>query len=549
MAVVEFSIKDLESLVGRKLTKEELADKIVMMGFSLEKMEKDKVFYEVMPNRPDMLSVEGFARSVRYFLGMEKRAFSYEPKPSGISIKVDRTVKAVRPFVAAAVIKNVNLTDELVASLMQMQEKLHETLGRKRRKVAIGVHDLDKVVSPFVYLAAEPESISFVPLDMSSKLNLREICMQHPKGIKYSHILENADKWPVILDSKKEILSFPPIINGELTRVSRKTKNVFIDVTGTSSQAVTQALNIICAAMLERGCVVQTVDVIDGKTSKTPDFNPYSIKVDNHYVSRILGVDISAYQIKSLLLKMCIGYENGYAIVPAFRTDIMHPIDIAEEVAIAYGYAMFKPEMPSLSTISKRNQQNEFFSVVRESMCGAGCQEVMSMILTNEEDEFTKMEKEREESCEASNPLTSECTMCRRSILPSLLRTLSQNKNRDYPQKIFEIGIVVLPERKAETGSSDIPKLACAISDINAGYEGITPILGSLMRDMGLSHSLEKATEKSFIQGRVAAIVVNGRKIGIVGEINPKVLENWKLEKPVSVFEINLEEVMQVLGN
>lgn len=542
MALIEFDVKDLESLIGRSLTKEEITEKIPMMGFPLEKLENGKAFFEVFPNRPDMLSVEGFARSIRSFFGIDEKP-SYNFKKSGIKIIIDKSVKKVRPFAVSATVHNVKLTDQLLISLMQVQEKLHDTLGRKRRKVAIGIHDMDKVKPPFVYKAVVPEEISFVPLDMDKKMNLSEICKNHPKGIKYAAILKDKTKWPIIVDKKGEVLSFPPIINGDLTRVTENTRNIFIDVTGTDQKAVNQALNILTALFHERGCKVETVEVVDVKKLHTPITEPIKIKLNIDYACKLLGISLTKNQVNQLLGKMGIDYGT-YVSVPYYRTDIMHQIDIVEELAIAYGYQNFQPEIPEIATISSRLLQNEFSAVIRESMIGEGFQEVICMVLTNQEDEFEKMNRPKEDVCETANPLTVECTMCRKNILPSLMRVMTQNKNKEYPQKIFEVGHVIIPDSTSETGATNLLKIGCALSDVKAGYEDISPVLDALMRSIGISYKLKKAEHPSFIEGRSAWVEIAGKPIGIIGEINPEAISRWKIEKPVAAFELNAEDIM-----
>jgi phenylalanyl-tRNA synthetase beta chain len=544
MAVVEFNRKDFENLVGKKLSDSELTEEITMMGFPLEKIEGEKIFYEVFPNRPDMLSVEGFARSVRYFLGIDRKMQEYSPKPSGAKLFVDNSVNEVRPFVVAAVVEKVKLTDDFIASLMQVQEKLHETLGRKRKKVAIGVHDFDKVKPPFTYKAVGPKEMSFVPLDMTKKLSMEEILKEHEKGKKYASLLDNAGKYPVITDRNNEVLSFPPIINGDLTRVTENTRRLFIDITGTSQQAVNQALNIITTALMERGCVVKTVEIYGKKKFKTPDLTPGSIKVDLDYVNRILGVDLDQKQFQSLLTRMGLGFRKN-VLIPAYRTDIMHQIDIAEDLAIGYGYQNFKPEIPKVSTIATRMPGNEFLDSIREILVGSECQEVLGMILTNETDEFSKMNQPETEACSTANPTTIECTMMRKSIMPSLLRVLGQNKNKEYPQKIFEAGSVVFPDKNTETGASFSNHLGCAVSHSEAGYEDVSSILDVLLRNLGISYSLRKSENRSLASGRSAEIIISGKPAGVIGELSPLVLENWKLEKPVAAFEIDMEMLIK----
>ncbi len=540
IATIEFLKKDLERLTGRKLTEDDYRNRIAMLGCPLEKMDAGKVYYEISPNRPDFYSSEGFARAVKNFLGLSNKIPSYKLRKSGVKLcagKVD-----ARPFISAAIIRNVKFTDEIIVSLIQLQEKLHDTTGRKRKKVAIGIHDMDKVKAPFYYKAVSPET-SFVPLDTNEKMTMRQMSTDLPKGKEYIHTLEGFDKWPIITDSNGDVLSFPPIINGNLTRLTEKTRNLFIDVTGTDEIAINQALNILVCALADRGFNVETVN-INGHES--PDLSPRKISINIDYANKLLDMDLTKSELKELLAKMCLGFDDSVTI-PPYRTDIMHPIDIVEDVAIAKGYTFFEPRIPRVATIARRSDIVEFTEFLRICVTGMGLQETVGAILTNKEDEFAKMNIPAEEICETKNPMSVECTICRKRLLPSVMRTFSQNKHRDYPQSIFELGDVVIPDKSKETGCSVMKMLACATSNSTVSYEEISSYLDAFIRSLGVNYKLRKASHTSFIEGRCAEVLVNDKNIGIIGEIHPQVLENWNIEKPVAAFELNVEEIFGLM--
>ncbi len=548
MAVIEIQKSDMEKLIGRKLTNKDVAEVIPLYGCSLEKTEKNKLFYEVSPNRPDMLSVEGFARAIKKFLGIKPGLEKYKIKRSIIKLFVDKSVKKVRPYVVAAVIRNVKFTDELVASLMQVQEKIHDTIGRKRKKVAIGVHDLEKVSAPFYYKAVAPRSLSFVPLGMKEKLSMKDVCEKHPKGIEYRHILEKSDVWPVIVDKDGNVLSFPPIINGELTKVTEKTRNLFIDITGLSEAAVNQALNILATALYDRGCEIETVDVIDGKSIVTPDLNATKIEINIDYINKILDLDLTKNELSELLRKMGFELSGITVLIPPYRTDIMHPIDIIEDVAIAYGYEKFEARIPKVSTIARRLAEEEFSEFIRYAMSSLEFQEVVNMILTNKKDEFEKMRIHETGVCETLNAISAEYSVCRKSLLPSAMKVFSQNQHNDYPQSIFEMGFVIVPAEGEETGAENARKLLAAIANSIVSYEDISSVLDAFMESIGIEYNLKAANYPSFIEGRCAEILVNSKSIGTIGEIHPQVLENWNLEKPVAAFELDVEKIFNLLA-
>lgn len=265
MPTIEFSFEELCNFLGRNYQPEELKDKISMLGVDLEKIDKESIIMEIFPNRPDLLSIEGFSRALSGILNVETGLKNYPVHDSKVKLFVEKSVEGVRPYISAGIVKNVEIDENFLISLMNIQEKLHLTHGRNRNKVAIGVHDFSKVKAPFFYKAVKPKEISFVPLDYAEKLNLEEILKKHPKGIEYAFTLEGKERYPIILDKDENVLSFPPIINGELTRVTSNTKELFIDVTGLDENSVEKALSILVTAIADRRGEIYSVELIRKK--------------------------------------------------------------------------------------------------------------------------------------------------------------------------------------------------------------------------------------------------------------------------------------------
>ena len=263
MPTIELDYGDLCSLLRKQYSAEDLRDRIPMLGVDLESVDEDKIVVEVFPNRPDLLSVEGFARALNGFLGDETGLKNYRVTESGITLNIDKSVKKVRPFISVAVIRNLSLNEKRLVSLMNLQEKLHITHGRHRKKVAIGVHDMREIKGPYTYKAVKPDGIKFRPLGMTEELTPREILEKHPKGKEYAWTLDGLSRYPLIVDKNNNILSFPPIINGELTRIENSTTDVFIDVTGLDNLAVNQALNIIVTSIADGGGDIESVELVN----------------------------------------------------------------------------------------------------------------------------------------------------------------------------------------------------------------------------------------------------------------------------------------------
>ena len=535
MPVVTFDYYDLLSLLGKEIEKDELLTKLPMIGVSLERVCGNEISIEVFPNRPDMLSVEGIARALRAFFGIEKGLKEYEIEPPKISLKVEESVKKVRPYIGGAVVRNVELTDELISSLMDIQEKLHFSIGKDRKKMAIGLHDFDKVNPPFVYKGVKPNEIKFVPLEKEEEMDLDEILEKHEKGIAYAHLLKDAELYPIILDKNGNVLSFPPIINGQLTALTEKTRNIFIDVTGTDEQAVKATLIIVSTLLAERGGEIEQVEIIDNEKIITPDLTPQQIEVDLNYIYKILKID-SKEEIKNALEKM--GHNVEFladkikVYSPAWRVDILHPIDIVEDIAVGYGYERFEETLPQSMTFG----ESLSYEKLHQTMIGLGFNEVITLSLSGIEKEIEKMEMEkRDEIVELENPITKEHSILRTSLIPSLMEILSKNRHNDLPQQIYEIGDVV--EYRKEVKQKTM--LAGVKIDAKANFTECKSIVEAILRNMGYKMEVEEKNHPSFIGGRCASVIVDGKEIGYFGEIKPSVICNFGLEYPVIAFELD----------
>ena len=542
MPTITLDKKDVMKLVGKEIPDDKLKHRISMLGTDLEKVDDSEIVVEVFPNRPDLLSEEGFTRALSSFIGVKTGLRKYDVKKSLFKVNVDKSVENVRPYIRCAILKNVNLSDETIKSLMQLQEKLHLTHGRKRRKVAIGVHDFDAIKFPLVYKAVKPDEISFVPLGMTKEMNLAQILSRHPKGKDYAFVLEGLSKYPVIIDAKNDVVSFPPIINGVVTQVKENTKNLFIDVTGLDVNAVTQALNILVVSLADRGAEIYSLGV-GGVVS--PDLKPRKMKVELSYVNKLLGLNLKQKEFEELLSKMGLGYDKE-VLIPAYRGDIIHPVDVVEAVAIAYGFENFNPEIPNLATIAEENSFEKFKTKIANIMVGLGMIETNTYHITNKENLNKKMNLDL--GCvELSNALTKDYNVLRSWMIPSLMDVLKNNKNREFPQKIFEMGICFKENKEKETGVEEFTRLAVLISHTKANFTEIKQVLDYLFKMLGLEYKTEDAEHSSFIKGRVGRIIVNEKKLAYIGEISPEVITNWELEMPVAALELNLSELYELI--
>lgn len=541
MPLVTFNYHDFLSLLGDRLPKETLIEKLPMIGGDFSHVDGDEIFIEFFPNRPDLTSVEGIARASRAFFGFHTGLQTYPVQSSKVLLNVDPSVKKIRPYVRTALIKNITITNEIIISLMGLQEKLHGGLGRNRRKVAIGVHDAAPITPPFTYKAVDPDAVSFIPLGKQKPMTLREILDHHEKGKDYVHLLQRFDKYPLIVDAHNNVLSFPPIINGILTEVTPLTTSVFIDVTGTDEKAIHYALNIVTTALAERGGTIYSTLVRDrGKTYRSPDLTPCKQQVSIPYVNKILGTTFTTKQIISYLKKMghtatSIKKDTITVGIPAWRSDILHEVDLVEDIAVGYGFDTFKPDFPTALTFGGTLPQNNLLENLRSIMIGLGFNEVTTFVISSEKDELQKMGLPKEPLVEIENPIGEDFNVLRRSLLPSLLKLLRENRHYPLPQQIFEVGIVVDADAKNRY------HLAAVKIDAKAHFTECKALVEAVLRDSGLKCSLSEKKHAAFIEGRCASLIREGKEIGFFGELHPRIIQTFELEHPMIAFEILID--------
>jgi len=560
MPTIEIEYEDFVQLLGVELERnlEKIDDVLAFVKGEVKAFDEDKDILTIEikdTNRPDLWNVEGLARTLRGFLGLEGGIKNYTTVGnSGVEVHVNVGLWRIRPYIACAVIRGLNLSDSVIRELMRLQDKLDQTYGRNRRRTSIGLYNFDLITPPLYYSVAKPKEVSLVPLGFKQKMNLEEILEKHPKGIEYGSIVRNFDVYPVLLDSKKRVLSFPPIINSnDLGRITPETKNVLVEVTGTVHETVLNTLNIVVFSLIDRGgkAYSTTIKYAYGGKNKnvvTPKIKSWTMHLNVEYVNRILGLKLTANQIAKLLetARFQVEKTNGNSLlvrVPAYRIDVMHPIDLVEDVAIAYDYNNIKPLWRRLPTTGATTPQTELYDFARETMIGLGFQEILTYTLTNKQTLFYKMNLKPEKTVEVANPKVQTFTCLRNWILPSLMEFLSNNLHVEYPQKIFELGTVIIPDNKKETRTREEQRLAAATTHANAGFTEIKSVLDSFFTNLNLEWQITETVHPSFITGRVGRVKIDRANVGVIGEVHPKVLEAWGLENPVAAFELNMSRI------
>jgi len=548
MPTININRKEFEELVGKKLPEEELKDRISMLGTDLEEVTKDEIQVEIFPNRPDMLSVQGFARAFSTFIGAKKGLSKFKVEKSGEKVIIEKGMEKVRPYTACAIIKGMKFDDQKIKDVIQIQEKLHITFGRNRRKAAIGIYPYEKIKPPIRFFAEDPKKVKFRPLEYPDEIDGMQILSKHHVGREYAHLMEGLDKFAFFEDSEGKILSMTPITNSHETgKITEDTTDVFIECSGFDFNVLSNCLNMVVTAFADMGGKIYSMDLEypDGK-KVTPDLEPKKMKLDVDYINKHLGLSLSKKEMEKLFEKMGYGIEGEKVLIPPYRADIMHEVDLAEDVAIAYGYENFEEEIPNVSTVGEESEMSKFQKLVANIMVGLGFVELNTYHLINKEMQ-TKLMNCEIKFVELENSLSKEHDTLRAWMIPSSLDVLKNNRHMEYPQKVFDMGSIFKLNDKTEMGVEEAIRLSVLITYSDADFTEIKQAMDYLLRMLGVEYKVIEVEHPSFIPGRVGRVVVDGEKVAYIGEIHPSVLENFELEMPVAALELNLSDLLELI--
>mmetsp|Transcript_17674 Transcript_17674/g.35610 ORF Transcript_17674/g.35610 Transcript_17674/m.35610 type:complete len:614 (-) Transcript_17674:353-2194(-) len=535
---------------------------------------------EIPANRYDILCLEGLARALNVF--REKTPppeYSLLPPPTGglLTMTVEEPTALIRPFIVCAVLRDCTFDERSYNSFLDLQDRMHHNVCRRRTLVAIGTHDLDTVAPPFRYRALSPEDIpKFVPLNPNDKgeFNGKELVdfyndKKNNSPLKpYVPIIEGSSVYPVVMDSKDRVLSLPPLINGQHSRISASTKNVLIECTCTDYTKGTIVLNTMIAMFSQYSSTPFSVEPMTvqypaashpqrERSVQTPNLSKHKLTADVEYIQRAIGLGpelLPAERIPVLLKKMMLEAEllpGGKQVsvqVPITRPDVMHACDVMEDVAVAYSFNKIPREVAPIRCSGKQQPLSRLTDLMRLELAEAGYTEALTFALCSREEAFSKMRREEDGSAaEISNPKTIEFQVCRTSLLPGLFKTLSNNKQNPLPWTLFEVSDTVHVDNTADVGASNRRRLAVVYSDSStSGFEIVHGLLERCITMLGLTTTdvrLRQGNNPTFMDGRCAEIYLSrdDRVVGHFGTVHPEVLKAFELEFPTSALELDLE--------
>jgi phenylalanyl-tRNA synthetase beta chain len=568
----EFGI-ELDEVTSERAMESKFLGNEAAAGATTTDASSDDVIYkiDIPANRYDLLCMEGISRALNVFKGtVPTPTFRAVEPASGTREKmvVKSSAMLVRPFVVCAVLRGVTFTKARYESFIDLQDKLHQNICRRRSLVAIGTHDLSKIQGPFTYEAQLPEEIEFVPLKQDKKFNAKELMefyKQDQKLKHFLHIIEGSAVFPVVRDADGTVLSLPPIINGAQSAISLDTKDVFIECTATDLNKAKIVLNTM-VTMFSEYCAtpftVEPVDVVDctGKETTYPDFMTRFVDADVDYINKRIGTDIDRKTMAALLCRMQLPTKLGAdekslrVEVPPTRSDILHPCDIAEDVAISHGYNNIARTVPNTYTISSQQPINKFSDALRDEVARSGFSEVLTWILCSHDDNFANVKREDDGNSAAivANPSSLDVQVARNSLLPGVLKARAANTDAPMPLKLFEVGDVVVLDPESDVGAKNSRRLLVLYSNVSSGFEVVQGILDRVMQVAGAAtfdgkqpgYEVVESNEPTYFPGRQAYVMRDGAKIGVMGIVHPDVCANFGITTPTSVLELEIENLM-----
>ncbi|AKH98489.1 phenylalanine--tRNA ligase subunit beta [Halanaeroarchaeum sulfurireducens] len=568
MPVVDVDPDELRRMTGHEeKSDDELKDDLFGLGIEFEGETEDGEFQlEFEADRLDRLSIAGIARSLRYQYGDARGVYVPETNDADWTIEVAESVPEERPYVTGAIVRGLDMDEGDLEAIIQLQEKLHATMGRKRAKGAIGIHDLTMLKGTVAgrdheksirYVGVEPEGDTFVPLDADRALTPAAVIEEHPVGQTYGDLVSEYDRYPAIYDDIG-LFSFPPVINGRRTEVSTKSHELFIEMTGTDQWTIDKMLNVVCYALDARGGRVEEVEVTypDGTVTR-PDLTVDEKRVEHRQIERTLGIDLDEDEAIDLFERSGLDAETeivgddelAYDVsIPPYRVDVLHPVDLVDDVGRAYGFNNLTPRYPNVSTVGSRTEAARHEEAVRNVLVGLGFEDMLNFNLTSEAENFERMRLDPGDDAVGAarpptimEPYSQDFTIVRTWALPSLLMVLENNTHREYPQDLAEIGFAAHVDETTLTNVAERRTVAAVLARNDASFEDAKGRLQALARNFGVDLATPPTEHPSFIEGRAADVVLDGDAVGVIGELHPAVLVEHDLEVPAAGFEFRLD--------
>ncbi len=564
MPKIEVHRDTLFEYIGRRFEEAEFVELLTAAKAELDEPADERGMMKIElndTNRPDLWSTAGLGRQLRSYIGRTRNEYGFfstrkaAREHADRRVVVDAQLHRIRPYIAAFAVVGNPISEVLLEDVIQTQEKLCWNYGRKRSSIAMGVYRSDLIEYPVRYNAVAPDGLTFRPLGMETVLTPAEILAQHPKGLEFGSIVRSFSLYPMLLDSRERVLSFPPITNSaDLGAVEVGDARLFVEMTGTDMPSLLVACAIAACDLADAGYEILPVqieypyDTPLGRTVVTPMYFQELVTLEIEYASRLLGAELAQDEVLQGLERMGISAvaQDGAVRIspPAFRNDFLHPADVAEDVMIGHGMDRFSPLAPTDFTVGRLSTTEEYGRRLKTNLVGLGYQEMIFNYLGSYREFVERMyppehqEPHSRRLVRIANPMSENYAYLRGSALPHLLGAESVSAHAAYPHRVFEVGKVARTDERQNYGSVTLDTVAMLIADAAADFNLLNQDIAALLYFLRVEYSLRECDDPRFIRGRAAEIVHAGEALGVFGELHPQVLENWGITVPCAAGEL-----------
>ena len=545
----------VQELLPTPVSRERLEELLFDSKVELLSLEGNSLQISVTPDRLDLLSEGGLALALAGALGVAQglppiASTGPSSEVGSFHIEVEASVMPLRPEIAGLVARppaGRSLDERTLAEAIRVQELLHASVGRDRRRASLGIYALERMRSPLRYALDPIAEVRFTPLDRAGEVDAEEFFAEHPMAARYGSLGRDGDRCLVLADHAGRVASLPPILNARGSGEVRPGDGpLLLESTGTHPRAVRESLALLSVVFAARGYAIDPVPIAragPGTAGGSASWwGPRSVRSSGGQIAGIFGREVDATEIGALAARARLDVAHdahGFHFRAApWRPDLLGPVDVAEDLLFAAGVRVEDSRQPPSFTRGRRRPESRFRRRFAPVLLGLGFQPVHTPVLVSEE--AIERAGRRAEAVPLANPPSREYSFLRPALVVSLLETLRRNRRSGYPQRFSEGGPIVVPAPGAESGASTRYRAGILLAHESAGFAEAAAIVDLLLRSIDVSSIREPAELPGTIPGRAARIRVTSESVAEIGEVHPSVLEAIGVPVPAAYAEVDL---------
>lgn len=523
------------------------------------------VEFEITSNRPDCFSIIGLAREAA--ATFHKPLQLHTPSVKGghgcgaEMLRVSVEAEDLCPMYSARIVKNVRVKP----SPRWMRERLR----------AMGVRPINNIVDITNYVMLEygqPMHAFDYRFIQGHKITVRRA--------KDGEAITTLDSTPrtlhsdnLVIADENRAIAIAGVMGGENSEIVDDTTTIVFESAcfkGSSVRTTARDLGMRtdasslyekgldpnnCIPALNRACeLIELLDAGDVTDDIIEDrhFSPerHKIRFEPDWINRFLDISLKPEEMKEILSPLECEFDGDDILVPTFRPDLVHKADIAEEIARFYGYDKVTSTSLSGGAQGKYTAEQKFEKLIGNTMLALGANEIMTYSFISPKDYdkiLMPLDSPLRNSVVISNPLGEDTSIMRTTALPSMMEVLSRNfNNRNESACLYELATEYVPT-KADELPEEKQKLICGMYGNDVDFFTAKGMVEDLLEKLSVTDwdIAASSTETAYHPGRCAVLSIDGKALGIIGEIHPKVTENYGMDCRVISFTLDAELLFQ----